>query len=304
LLELTREECGSLDEIATLVETVDIPRYLGPEQSFAVRAQRRGDQPFGSPDVESRVGRAIIDSYRATEQRRPPVDLETPDLVFRVFVRKRRVILTIDTTGQRSLHRRGYRVAEHEAPIRPTMAAAMIRLADCQPGDRVVDPMCGCGTIPIEAAAMANERALEVDFTPAFTRLQCLDTDELAGEEHSDPTGRGPLDIAGFDIDDHAVADATENARQAGLNDAITFETADLRERPIAADIVVTDMPFGIRTDGEIQSLYHEFADRLVTADCRRAVVHTARENLLGVEPTNRIEMRRGRLETVLLVIE
>lgn len=304
LLEVARSECSTLAEITALIDDLDWPRYLGAEQSFAVRAQRRGDQPFGSPDVESAVGQAIIDEYRSAERTRPPVDLDDPDLVVRVFVREQRVIVTIDTTGQRSLHRRSYRVAEHEAPIRPTMAAAMSRLADCQPGDRVVDPMCGCGTIPIEAAATALEWPPEIESELAFRAFQFLDTDGVDLDHSRRSVEDLSLDIHGSDIDTQAVADARENAEHAGLGDFISFETADLRDRSLDADIVLTDMPFGIRTGGDIHSLYREFADRLADADCRRAVVHTARDDLLGLEPTRRLEMRRGRLETVLLVID
>lgn len=303
LLELVRGECSSLAEITALIGELDWPRYLGPEQSIAVRAQRRGDQPFGSPDVESRVGQAIIDGCQSAEGTRPPVDLDDPDLVVRVFVREERVIVTLDTTGQRSLHRRSYRVAEHDAPIRPTMAAAMYRLAECRPGERVVDPMCGCGTIPIEIAATALGWPPEIESNLAFGEFQFLDADGVDfGEQRS--VEDLSQDVHGFDIDEQAVANARENARHAGLGDVVSFGAGDVRERPIDADVVITDMPFGIRTGGDIRPLYRRFAERLRESDCRRAVVHTAREDLLGIEPTRRIEMRRGRLETVVLVIE
>lgn len=304
LLELARGECFSLTEISALVERLDIPRYLGPEQSFAVRAQRRGEHPFGSPDVESAVGQSIIDAYRSERGTRPPVDLDDPELIVRVFVREQRVIVALDTTGQYSLHRRQYRVAEHEAPIRPTMAAAMSRLANPRPDERVVDPMCGCGTIPLEVAASALGWPPEPPQEPAFRRLRFLDTNDADPGGDSRQPDELSLDVCGFDIDSHAVADARENARRAGLSETISFETADVRTRPIAADIVITDLPFGVRTSGDIRPLYDDFAERLAESGCRRAVVHTAREDLLGLEPTRRIEMRRGRLETVILVFD
>nr|WP_233739795.1 THUMP domain-containing protein [Halovenus carboxidivorans] len=304
LLELARGRCSSLADITALVDSLDISRILGPEQSFAVRAQRRGDHSFESPDVESAVGQAIVDASRAQRGTRPPVDLDDPDLIVRVFVRERRAIVTVDTTGQYSLHRRRYRVAEHAAPIRPTMAASMYRLADPDPDERVVDPLCGCGTVPIEAAATALDRRIEPVHEPAFRRLRALDADESAISDHRRQRDGAPPDIRGFDIDPEAVADARENARHAGVADTLSFETADARQRPIAADVVVTDLPFGVRTDDDIRPLYADFAERLAESDCRRAVIHTARGDLLGLEPTRRIEMRRGRLETAILVID
>lgn len=304
LLEVVRGAGGSLAEIAELVKSLDIPQYLGAEQSFAVRAQRRGDQPFESPDVESRVGQAIVDEYRRSERTRPPVDLDDPELIVRVFVRQERVIIAIDTTGLRSLHRRRYRVAEHEAPIRPTMAAGMCRLADPRPGETLLDPMCGCGTIPIEAAATALKWPPETDHEFAFQRFRFLDTGSSEPERERRPATELSVDVAGRDIDERAVSDARENAHHAGLGEALAFETADATAHPLEADLVVTDMPFGIRTGGDIRPLYRAFGDQLRESDPRRAVIHTARPELLGLDPARRIEMRRGRLETTMLVLE
>lgn len=302
LLELARGECHSLGEIADLVAESDIPQYLDTDQSFAARAQRRGEHSFESPAVESRVGQAIVDSYPANE--RPPVDLEDPDLIVRVFVREQRVIVTVDTTGQRSLHRRQNRTFEHEAPIRPTMAAAMYRLAAPRSGDVVVDPMCGCGTIPLEAAGAGLGCPVEIGQELAFRRLRCPaikpKTSELAEQCDASPD----VDIVGADIDEQAVAGARENARNAELAGDISFAVANAREQLLGGDVVVTDMPFGIRTGGDVRPLYADFADQLATSPCRRAVIHTTRANLLGVEPTERYEMRRGRLESELLVVD
>ncbi len=302
LLELARGECHSLDEIADLVAEVEVPQYLDADQSFAARAQRRGEHPFESPEVESRVGQAIIDSYRASE--RPPVDLEDPDLIFRVFVREQRVIVTIDTTGQRSLHRRQERTVEHEAPIRPTMAAAMYRLAAPRPGEVVVDPMCGCGTIPLEAAAVELGRPVDSGQELAFRRLRCPAIESERGDFLDQRHETVAVNSIGADIDEQAVAGARKNARTAGLAGTISFAVANAREQLLGGDVVVTDMPFGIRTGGDVRPLYHDFAAQLAASPCRRAVIHTTRANLLGVEPSERYEMRRGRLESELLVVE
>lgn len=302
LLELARTACDSLPEIADLLKEFDITRYLEAGQSFAVRAQRRGEHSFESPDVESRVGQAIVDSYPTGEH--PPVDLEDPDLIFRVFVREQRVIVTVDTTGQRSLHRRQERTVEHEAPIRPTMAAAMYRLAAPQSGEGVVDPMCGCGTIPIEAAAAELGRPVEIGRELAFRRLRHpaieYEESDLAGQCHDSLD----VSIVGADIDEQAVAGARENARDADLTGNISFAVADARKQLVGGDVVVTDMPFGIRTGGDVRPLYRDFAAQLAASPCRRAVIHTTRANLLDVEPTERYEMRRGRLESELLVVD
>lgn len=301
LLELGRAECHSLAEIADLVERISLARYLGTDQSFAVRAQRRGDHPFESPAVESRVGRAIVDSDERSE--RPAVDLDAPDLVVRVFVREELVIVTVDTTGQRSLHRRQKRVVEHEAPIRPTMAAAMHRLAPPRSGEVVVDPMCGCGTVPLEIAATELGRPVDIGQERAFRRLRVPEI-EVTGASADRRDGDLGLTIVGGDIDASAVAGAHKNARSGGLGGEVSLVVADARKGWVDADVVVTDMPFGHRTGGDIRPLYRDFATQLADSSCRRAVIHTTRANLLGVEPSQRFEMRRGRLESELLVFD
>ena len=301
LLELGRATCHSLAEIADVVERVTLPRYLDTDQSFAVRAQRRGDHPFESPEVESRVGQAIVDSYERGE--RPTVDLENPDLVVRVFVREELGIVTVDTTGQRSLHRRQNRVVEHEAPIRPTMAATMYRLAAPRPGEVVVDPMCGCGTIPLEIAATELGYPVDIGRERAFRRFRIP---EIEATENSMDLSGETLDITivGGDVDERAVTGARQNAGSGGLAGEISFAIADARTQWLDADVVVTDMPFGHRTGGDIRPLYADFGAQLAASSCRRAVIHTTRANLLDVEPSQRFEMRRGRLESDLLVVD
>lgn len=308
LVELARVENidaeNPLAGIYDLVREIDLRRFLGPEQSFAVRTKRRGEHDFTSMDVEREVGQAIIDEYRATERRRPPVDLDDPTVIFRVFVRGNTVIVTVDTTGQHSLHRRRYREHEHHAPLRPTMAYAMCQYAGYEPGDRLLDPMCGCGTIPIEAAQAARDRPLDLQHDVALSELRFLDAREYGKRQERRDSPDIQLDVLGSDIDTEAIAGARENAAAVGLDGTVPFETADATQRELDADCIVTDLPFGIRTEGNLRTLYEGFFDRVADSEWRRLVVHTARTDLVPFEPVREIEMRRGRLETSILVVE
>ncbi len=303
MFELARGEIADLADITELVGELDLSRYLDPEQSFAVRAKRRGDHAFGSPDVEREVGQAIIDSYRQARETRPPVDLDDPDCIFRIIVREDTATVALDATGQRSLHRRWYRVDEHEAALRPTIAYAMCYYANYGPDDRLVDPMCGCGTIPIEAALAATGRSPTRNHDPALTRFPFLDAERYREAQRDEPTATD-VTVAGYDIDTQAIEAARRNARDAGVEETITLEQADATTADIDADVVVTDLPFGIRTNQDIRSLYTNFFENLAGGDCDRLVVHTAREDLVPVEVSEQISMRRGRLETSILVIE
>jgi len=315
LLVLARSSPESLAEIVAAVREVDLPAYLGPEQSFAVRARRRGDHPFGSPDVEAAVGQAIVDEYRRREGTRPPVDLDDPDVLFRVIVREDRATVTIDTTGQRSLHRRWYRRREHEAALRPTIAAAMLRIAGYEPGDRLLDPMCGAGTIPIEAALLATGRSPTPDRESPSSRFRFLDADGAAatldragGDSQPGDCSAGAFsttpEIVAADRDRSAVAAARENARVADVASQVCFAQADARHPPVDRELVVTDMPYGVRTGGDIHSLYAGFAELLAAGTFERAVVLTAREDLLAPDPARTVPIRRGRLDVSILVFE
>jgi 23S rRNA G2445 N2-methylase RlmL len=304
VVELTRGECDDLDGIYDLVRSLDVSAYLGPTQPFAVRAKRRGDHPFTSVDVEGEIGQAIIDECRSSERTRPPVDLDDPEVVFRVFVRGRTVTVGIDTTGLRSLHRRQYRVSEPRAPLRPTIAYAMYHYADLSPGERLLDPMCGAGTVPIEAAAAELRRPPTTGTAPALTQLRFLDPERYLSLLDSVSDGTLSCEIAGTDADGEAVASARENAAAAGLDSRLSFGTADATTTDIEADVVVTDLPFGIRTDGDLESLYAGFFDRLAAGDWRRLVVHTARPDLVPLAADRVVEMRRGRLEASILVVD
>jgi 23S rRNA G2445 N2-methylase RlmL len=303
MLELARVPFETLDDITGMVGRLDIPAYLGSDQSFAVRAKRRGEHPFGSPDVEREVGQAVIDRFRSQSQPRPAVNLDDPDLIFRVIVRGDTVTIAIDATGQRSLHRRWYRVQEHGAAFRPTLAYAMCQYAGYQPGDRLLDPMCGCGTIPIEAALTSLDRSPTVNHDPALTAFQFLDPERYHQLLRDTDSGTRPA-VTGVDIDNGAVGATRANAREADVLDEITVSTGDATEIDIETEFVVTDLPFGIRTNADLRVLYDAFFENLQAGSWERAVVHTAREELVPLEVSETIPMRRGRLETSILVIE
>jgi len=303
LLELARTPVQSLDDITDAVRELDVPAYLGPDQSFGVRARRRGEHPFDSMDVERAVGQAIIDQYRAQDGTRPPVDLDNPDVIFRLIVREEQARITIDTTGRQSLHRRWYRVREHEAPLRPTIAHAMLQLAEYDPTTRLVDPTCGFGTIPIEAALLARGRSPTADRDRPHTRLRFLNqTDKDTADCAAGPTG-DPAVVAA-DVDPDAVAGARENARAAGVAEDLAFAQADARHLPFDGDALVADMPYGVRTTGEIRPLYAAISETIADGDWERVVLLTAREDLLDPAPTRSIPILRGRLEASILVFD
>jgi 23S rRNA G2445 N2-methylase RlmL len=177
----------------------------------------------------------------------------------------------------------------------------MVRLADPAPGDRLVDPLCGSGTIPIEAALSRRNTPVRPTHEPAASDLVFLDDADEDG-----PAERPvDIDILGRDSDKGCVAGARRNARVADVADETTFVAADATTEPIDVDIVVSDLPFGIRTASEgLHALYSGFFETLSKTDWKRLVLLTARPELVPYSPTREIPVRRGRLEVSLLVVE
>ena len=303
LAVLCETRFGDLDDVARAVRRLPLERYLGTGQSFAIRASRHGDHPFGSPDVAEVVGRAVIDGYRDATGHRLPVDLDAPDVALHAAVRHDRFRLAVDTTGT-SLHDRGWRVCEHDAPVRPTVAASLVRLAGFSPGESLLDPACGSGTIPVEAALAARRVPHSPDRGYALSRLGFLpsassDRDTRGGRDGS---GDGAA-VTGRDVDPSWVACARENARSAGVDAISTFEIADATSTPPEADRVVCNPPYGVRLD-DPEPLYRDLFRSFDRGSWSRLVLITGREGRVPWVPDERLDVPLGRLDAAVLVFD
>lgn len=152
---LHRGRAVTLNDVYRQVVGLSFTEYISPNQSFAVRAERYGEHPFTSLDIASKVGKAVIDSYLKERGVRLRVNLDEPDVEVYALLRHEELIIGVNTSGE-SLHKRGYRVYQHPAAIRTTLAASMIKLSGWSPSEVFLDPMCGGATIPIEAALLAK----------------------------------------------------------------------------------------------------------------------------------------------------
>lgn len=283
-----------------LARGAGVERWVAEGQSFAVQATRHGEHEFGSPDVAERVGQAVVDACRAAGER-PTVDLDDPDVVFRAFVREEDVLLAVDATGERSLHRRPYRVREHDAPLRPTFAWALVHLAGFEAGDTLLDPMCGSATIPVEAALDALGRPPSPGRSYADDRLG-----PLADLPRPDPDGRDRLPsgtaIEGVEVDPDRVANARANVDAADLSETVGVRQGDATDLAVEADRVVTNLPFGRRTDGDLHGLYRAFSERLRAGTWETTVALTTRPELLAVPVERELPVRYGRLEATVVI--
>lgn len=170
----------------------------------------------------------------------------------------------LDTTGM-GLHKRGYRAVGVAAPLRETLAAAMVLLSRYRGRDPFCDPFCGSGTIPIEAALIAKNRAPGLNRTFSAQKWSWLAAEAWldAADEAMDKEFSGSYDIWGGDLDPKAVEIAESNARKADVEDCVRFEVADaaLFRRAEPSGRIVTNPPYGerIMERGEAEELYRGF---------------------------------------------
>jgi tRNA (guanine6-N2)-methyltransferase len=295
---------NQLQDVYELTEQAAIASKL-PEEPFGVVGTRHGTHEFTSMDVADRVGQAVIDTYRDATGTRLPVDLDDPTVRLEAYLYDDRFTLAIDLTGD-SLHKRPSRVCEHDAPLRSTLAYSMLRIAEYEPADRLVDPMAGSATIPIEAAMAAEERVPRPDLDPMFEALPEYDGERFRRlrAEHDADAAVPALDIEARDRREKWRRCARVNCDAAGVSGAVEIVGADAREEPLAADCVVTNLPFGIRVSEDLQSLYRAFSDQLLEGDVDRLVALTTAPELLSLEPTERYEIPYGRLDATIVVWE
>ncbi len=253
-LLVARGEATGLAEIEGLAAAPSLVELIDRGQSFAVRAERHGEHDFTSLDIAAAVGEAIIESYKSATGVRLRVDLNDPDVEFLAILRDSDFILGLNTTGL-SLHHRYYRVRHHRAGLSPTVAYSMLMIAGWQPSESLLDPFCGSGTIPIEAAihALNIHPGIRME-NLAMTRLRIFSPamlrqlkERLMSEEESPK----PLDIAGIDASPKALADAETNLEMAGLKGCVNLSLGDALnlekfiKKPFSK--IVCNPPFGVR---------------------------------------------------------
>jgi 23S rRNA (guanine2445-N2)-methyltransferase / 23S rRNA (guanine2069-N7)-methyltransferase len=318
---LAEFECPDEQALYDGVAAIDWSAHLAPEGTLAVDAHVSGDAITHARFAALRVKDAVVDQFREREGVRPSVDTESPDLRINLLVRKGRAIVSVDLGGG-SLHRRGWRAMQNEAPLKETLAAAMLLRGHWpkvwSDGGGLLDPMCGSGTLVIEGALMAADVAPGLARNEGAPPSRWLGFDvetwrRLADEARErERTGRANLrkSFHGSDADPHAIRAAIANAQAAGVADAIDFQVLPVRllEAPAeSTGLAICNPPYDQRLAAD-DGLYRELGDALqrATPDWRVAILagdeHLARAT--GLRASKRYAFFNGSLECLLLVCD
>lgn len=293
----------TFEELFQGVKAIPWGDILPEDARFPVEGRSVQSTLFSISDCQAITKKAIVEKLKQTY---PREHFEETGALYplEVSLLKDTVTITLDTTGA-GLHKRGYRKLTGEAPLKETMAAALLNLTFWKPGRILVDPMCGTGTIPIEAALIAENRApgLKRSFVaeqwPGFARV----FDEAREEAAAAIRPSKDVTVFGRDIDAKACDLAQTCAAAAGVSNAVRFEKAPLRSftSPEQYGFVVTNPPYGERLGqaDEIERLYREMGAVLRKLDTWSIYVITAHpefERLYGKRADKRRKLYNGRI--------
>ena len=295
----------SADDVYEGVRAIDWSQLIARGKTFAVDSVVYSEEFRNSRFVTYKVKDAIVDQLRECTGERPNISVSNPDLRLNIHIAEDRATLSLDSSGE-SLHRRGYRQESVEAPLNEVLAAAIVLMTGWRGESDFIDPMCGSGTLPIEAALIARNIAPGV-FRKEYAFEKWADFDrDLFDAIYNDDSAERPFDhhIYGYDTDMKAVNTASFNVRAAGLSKDITIEQRDFKDftNPGKPSIIVTNPPYGERiTTPNLLGTYRMIGERLKHEFAgNEAWVLSYREECfdqIGLKPSVKVPLYNGSLE-------
>lgn len=294
------------DEIYKKIKGMNWSEHLSPDTTFAIDAVVFSNYFPHSQFVAFRVKDAIADYFTQRDGKRPSVDTKSPDLLINVHIANDVCTLSFDSSGE-SLHKRGYKVNQTEAPLNEVLAAGILLKAGWHGQSTLVDPMCGSGTFLIEAALIA------LNVPPgiyrkgyAFEKWANYDQ-ELFENIYEDDSNEKPFDfkIYGADISREAIDIAWQNIKEAGLDKHISLEVKgieDWEQSPADKGLLVTNPPYGERLQPEdLLGLYNKLGERLkhVFMGYKVCILGYTKAcfNEIGLKQSSRYKLLNGSLE-------
>lgn len=307
--------CRSAEMLYSEIYALPWSDYLTLDMTLAVDAKVRNSQLSHSRFVALKTKDGIVDKLRNQFGQRPNVDAGSPDLRINVHLANDRATVSLDLAGD-GLHRRGYRQDLTAAPLRETLAAGLIGLTGWLEDEPFVDPMCGSGTLPLEAAMRATRMAPGLlGRSYGFERWPDLDLalwKQIRAEAREAVAARPAAVILGADHDSHALQTARSNAARTGLGDAITWQRSDFAnlQPPASAGTLLVNPPYGERLDDAqaLLPLYRSIGDTLKqrwtgwTAWVFTGNLELAKK--IGLKASRRIVLYNGPIECRLLKYE
>ncbi len=303
------------DDLYRLVRGIDWTKQFKVDRTLRVDVAAT-HSPLQSLEFATlRIKDAVCDCFRDAAGARPSVDKRRPDIRVHAYLDDREATIYLDTSGE-ALFKRGWRRQSDAAPLRENLAAGLLALSGWAPGRTLLDPMCGSGTIAIEAAAIAADRAPGLLRTFGFQKLGWFDGPawQRIRQRAHDRVRAAPdtHSIFARDVDPRALQQCRVNATAAGVDAWIGIEQADLLERdaPAPGGLLIANPPYGVRLydQAQLAEFYPKLGDALkrrfagwtaclLTGDLRLA-------DLIGLKPSKRTPLYNGDIECRLFRFE
>lgn len=308
LIQVGRFEARTFDELFEATKALPWEEYLPRDARFWVKkASSIKSKLYSASDIQSIVKKAVVECLKG-KYRIDWFAEDGADYPLRVFLMKDEVTVTLDTTGD-SLHKRGYRTMAGKAPLSETLAASLIMLTPWHSDRILVDPFCGSGTFPIEAAMMAaniapgmNREFLSQEWNNLIPRKIWYEAVEEA-QDLVDPDVHTA--IQGYDIDESVIAVARENARRAGVEKLIHFQRRSVSElnHPKKYGFVITNPPYGERLEDkkDLPELYRMIGEAYNRLDAWSMYLITSYEDAeryIGKKADRNRKLYNGMIKT------
>jgi putative N6-adenine-specific DNA methylase len=297
----------SFDELFEKTKALQWEDYLPVDAQFPVQGKSVKSKLYSVPDCQAIVKKAIVNRLQSAYHRTSWLEESGAVFKLEVAIHKDVASLTIDTSGQ-GLHKRGYRIGQGEAPLKETLAAALIQLTTWNPDRPFADPFCGSGTIPIEAALIGQNIA------PGFNRDFLSEEwpwmpEKIWGDVRMEAEDLAkydqPLEIMGTDIDHRMVEVAKNNAFEAGLGELIQFKQMQVKDfhSDKSYGVIVGNPPYGERIGErkEVEQMYKamgEAFDKMETWSKYIMTSHEGFEELYGKKATKKRKLFNGFIRT------
>jgi putative N6-adenine-specific DNA methylase len=315
LYPLGEFEAHGAEGLYEAAASVPWEEHLTPDHTFAVEATLKDSEHSHSGFVALKVKDALVDRMRGTMGARPDVNTRAPDVGVVAHLAREKLSLSLDLCGE-PLHRRGYRVRPTPAPLKETLAAALLRAAGYNGEEALVDPMCGSGTLLIEGGLIARRRAPGLNRSFAVERWPHLGAraKELLEDLRADARRNERkvlVPLRGFDKDPEALEAASRNVKAARLAEEIQLAEGDATKPlplPEGGGLLITNPPYGERigTGGQkgMKAFYFKLGDNLRAAEGWRVFVlsgNPAFESAFHARPLSRRDVWNGPIPCTLL---
>jgi putative N6-adenine-specific DNA methylase len=306
-IRIGKFKAETFDELFEKTKGLNWGDYLPVDAEFPVQGKSVKSKLFSVPDCQAIVKKAIVEKIRAHYKKTSWLDETGPLFKIEVALLKDIATITMDTSGA-GLHKRGYRVDQGEAPLKETLAAALIQLTNWRPEKPLCDPFCGSGTIPIEAALIGQNIApgFNREFVSEKWPWISKDAWDHAREEAENLAKYDQkLNIIGTDIDHRMIEIAKGNAIEAGLGDLINFKQMQVTDFTSRDEygVIIGNPPYGERLGErkEVEKMYQEMGQTFANLDTWSVYILTSYEQfeeVYGKKATKKRKLFNGFIRT------